>query len=362
MSKISEIDKNLAVSDTVSENGLIFRNSLSAPFSLYGLLPVTPFLRFPLETAKKVNPGVEGLCRNTAGGRLRFKTNSKRVVLRVCYDEISPMPHMPLTGSTGFDAYIAADGKYSYAGSFIPPINCGNNFDSEIVLPDNAMRDITINFPLYNSVKTVFIGLEESAELIKTDGYTDYKPIVYYGSSITQGGCASRPGNSYQALISRRFNLDYFNFGFSGSARGEKAMADYIADLNMSLFFLDYDHNSPDPEHLKAHHEKFFLTVREINPDLPVIMATKTDIPRSPDAERDTAARRRVVYETYENALKRGDRNVMFIDGGTVFTEALNLTAPADSCTVDGCHPNDLGFACMAKVYGDAIKNMLGLI
>ena len=91
-------------------------------------------------------------------------------------------------------------------------------------------------------------------------------------------------------------------------------------------------------------------------------MATKTDIPRSPDAERDTAARRRAVYETYENALKRGDRNVMFIDGGTVFTEALNLTAPADSCTVDGCHPNDLGFACMAKVYGDAIKNMLGLI
>lgn len=167
MSKISEIDKNLAVSDTVSENGLIFRNSLSAPFSLYGLLPVTPFLRFPLETAKKVNPGVEGLCRNTAGGRLRFKTNSKRVVLRVCYDEISPMPHMPLTGSTGFDAYIAADGKYSYAGSFIPPIGCGNNFDSEIVLPDNAMRDITINFPLYNSVKTVFIGLEENAELIK---------------------------------------------------------------------------------------------------------------------------------------------------------------------------------------------------
>ena len=102
--------------------------------------------------------------------------------------------------------------------------------------------------------------------------------------------------------------------------------------------------------------------MREKSPDLPVIMATKTDIPRSPDAERDTAARRRAVYETYENALKRGDRNVMFIDGGTVFTEALNLTAPADSCTVDGCHPNDLGFACMAKVYGDAIKNMLGLI
>ena len=362
MYQITEIDKNLAVNATVCENGIVFRNSLSSPFSLCGLLPVTPFLRLPLETAQNTNSGVEALCRNTAGGRLRFKTDSKRIVLRVCYDGICHMSHMPLTGSTGFDMYIYSNGGYSYAGSFIPPTDCKDDFNSEITLPDNSMRDITINFPLYNSVKTVFIGLEENAKLLKTDGYINEKPIVYYGSSITQGGCASRPGNSYQALISRRFNLDYFNFGFSGSARGEKAMAEYIADLPMSLFFLDYDHNSPDPEHLKAHHEKFFLTVREKNPDLPVIMATKTDIPRSPDAERDTAARRSAVYETYENALKRGDRNVMFIDGGTVFTEALNLTAPADSCTVDGCHPNDLGFACMAKVYGDAIKNMLGLI
>lgn len=361
MSKISEIDKNLAVSDTVSENGIIFRNSLSAPFSLYGLMPTTPFLRFPLETAQRVSPGVEALCHNTAGGRLRFKTTSKRVVLRVCYDGITHFSHMPFTGTTGFDMYIFANGNYSYAGSFIPPADCGNNFDSEIILPDNSLRDITINFPLYNSVKTVFIGLEENAELSPTDGYTNEKPIVYYGSSITQGGCASRPGNSYQALISRRFNIDYYNFGFSGSALGEIPMAEYIADLPMSLFFLDYDHNSPNPEHLKAHHESFFLTVREKNPNLPVIMATKTDIPRSPDAERDTEARRRVVCETYENALKRGDRNVMFIDGGTVFTNALDLSAPADSCTVDGCHPNDLGFACMARVYGDAIKNMLKL-
>lgn len=361
MSKISEIDKNLAVKDTVSENGLIFRNSLSAPFSLYGLLPTTPFLRFPLETAQSVSRGVEWLCHNTAGGRIRFKTNSKRVILRVCYDGISPMPHMPLTGTTGFDMYISESGKCSYAGSFIPPINCDGNFDSEIVLPDNAMRDVTVNFPLYNSVKTVFIGLEETAELLKSDGYESLKPIVYYGSSITQGGCASRPGNSYQALISRRFNLDYFNFGFSGSALGEKPMAEYIADMPMSLFFLDYDHNSPNAEHLKAHHESFFLTVREKNPDLPVIMATKTDIPRSPESAEHNKAHRAVVYETYENALKRGDRNVMFIDGGTVFNNALELSVPADSCTVDGCHPNDLGFACMAKVYGDAIKKMLKL-
>ena len=155
--------------------------------------------------------------------------------------------------------------------------------------------------------------------------------------------------------------MDYFNFGFSGNALGEKTMADYIAALPMSLFFLDFDHNSPNAEHLKAHHESFFLNIREKNPDLPVIMATKTDIPRSPAAEKSNAAHRAVVYETYGNAVKRGDRNVIFIDGATVFSKALTLSAPADSCTVDGCHPNDLGFACMAKVFGDAIEKMLGL-
>ena len=229
MSNISEIDKNLAVNEVTSTDGLIFRNCLSSPFSLHGLLPTTPFFRLPLEIAETVNPGVMGLCRNTAGGRVRFKTTSRRIVLQVEYDGISPMPHMPLTGSAGFDMYIFADGAYSYAGSFIPPIDCKDSFKSEITLHDNSVRDITINFPLYNSVKTVRIGLEEGALLSCSDGYTDKKPIVFYGSSITQGGCASRPGNSYQALISRRFNIDYFNFGFSGNALGEKTMADYIA-------------------------------------------------------------------------------------------------------------------------------------
>ena len=106
MSNISEIDKNLAVNEVTATDGLIFRNCLSSPFSLHGLLPTTPFFRLPLEIAETVNPGGMGLCRNTAGGRVRFKTTSRRIVLQVEYDGISPMPHMPLTGSAGFDMYI----------------------------------------------------------------------------------------------------------------------------------------------------------------------------------------------------------------------------------------------------------------
>ncbi len=63
--------------------------------------------------------------------------------------------------------------------------------------------------------------------------------------------------------------------------------------------------------------------------------------------------RRDVIKATYENTLASGDKNVYFIDGAD-----LNVTGDA---TVDGCHPNDLGFYRMAEKIGDAIEK-IGLI
>ena len=103
---------------------------------------------------------------------------------------------------------------------------------------------------MYDSVDELLVGLQPGAVLQGGGSYRAAAPVAFYGSSITQGGCASRPGNSYQAVISRMLNCDYRNFGWSGSAHGELAMAQYIAQQPMSLFFLDYDHNSPSAEHL----------------------------------------------------------------------------------------------------------------
>ena len=136
-------------------------------------------------------------------------------------------------------------------------------------------------------------------------------------------------------------------------------MAEYIAAQKMSLFFLDYDWNAPTPEHLHSTHEPFFLEVREKQPDLPIVMASRTDIPWVPSRQVDTLRRKEIVLRTYENAVKRGDRRVYFIDGSTVFQEAKKLGVSPDSCTVDGTHPNDLGFACMAGVFGNIIKDLL---
>ncbi len=136
---------------------------------------------------------------------------------------------------------------------------------------------LTINFPLYDRATDVKIGVEPKSKICKADKYVNERPIIYYGSSITRGGCASRPGTSYRLMISRRFNCDYRNLGWSGSAGGEAAMAEYIASQPMCLFFSDYDHNFGID---KGRHEPFILTIREKNPDLPIIIATQINVSR----------------------------------------------------------------------------------
>ena len=363
MSNIGEIDKNLAVSGNIQGEDVTFYNVRQEPFTVYGLIQSRegePFRRLPLQVAEQVSEGVLKLHVRTAGGRVRFKTDSSCVAIRAIQPNKNLMPHMPFLGSSGFDLYETVNGKYIYKGSFVPPVARTDCYESIIKFSSSKMRDLTINYPLYDGVNDLFVGVESGAVIEKGDAYRSELPIIYYGSSITQGGCASRPANCYTNIITRNLNLDHVNLGFSGNGKGEPVMAEYISAQPMSLFFYDYDHNAPDAAHLAKTHEAFFLTIREKHPDLPIIMASRTDTPKTPAIAEDTLRRRDVILRTYVNAIKRGDEHVKFVDGTEVFKEALKLGIPADSCTVDGVHPNDLGFACMAEVFGGAIKEMLG--
>ena len=177
------------------------------------------------------------------------------------------------------------------------------------------------------------------------------KPIVFYGSSITQGGCAAKVGSCYTTLLCRRLDAAQINLGFSGSGRGEENMARYIASLDMSAFVLDYDHNAPTVEHLEKTHEKFFNIVREAHPDLPIVMMSKPDF----DSNREgNALRRNVIARTYAHALEKGDKNVWFINGESFFGNH-----DRELCTVDGCHPTSLGFVRMADVVEAVLRPVL---
>ena len=349
MSRIEDVDKNLKVETKIEKEGLKFYNALSEPFKIYGVyMEDGKFRRLPESVAKNTSPGVLSLHARTAGGRIRFRTDSPYVAINVKMGEIYRSSHFTLAGSSGFDMYRNDGDGEDYVKTFMPPYGMEVGYESLISLDDDKMRDITINFPLYSEVKELYIGLDENARIEAPTPYVDKKPIVYYGSSITQGGCASRPGNSYQQIISRRFNCDYVNLGFSGSARAEDAIIEYVKSLDMSIFIYDYDWNAPNAQHLRNTHEKMFMAIREAHPETPIIImpAPKWTLPNF------MVERREVILKTYENAIARGDKNVYYIDG----KELMALCK--DDGTVDGVHPTDFGFHSMAKAVGDIIEKI----
>lgn len=355
---ISQIDKNFKIS-AVNEPDAVFYNVKEDPFDLYGFYDPKGqdvFKRLPDHIAKATNPGVNGLYTNTAGGRVRFSTDSLYVIIRAIQPRFTEFGHMTRLGVRGFDLYVddPKSGRSRYYGSYNPPVQIEDGYCGILKFPDRQTRYITINFPLYNDVSDLYVGLSEGATVGGGARYANDLPVVFYGSSITQGGCASRPGTCYQSIISRRLNLDYTNLGFSGSGRAEDVIVEYMASLKMSAFVSDYDHNAPTTDHLRATHYKMYEAIRAKNPDIPYIMITRPDFHKPTQSGiGDSVLRREIIHESFLRARASGDMNVYFIDGESFFAGM-----DEDGCTVDFCHPNDLGFAKMADVIGSCISKL----
>lgn len=347
---IAEFDKNLKVETSISKDDIVWLNAAEAPFVVYGATGTDPYMRMPDDVAKTVSPGVLALSKNTAGIRVRFRTNSPYIAIHCKWNHLGHMPHMPLSGSSGFDIYRYNNNNQIYAGTFMPSPSSHKGYESLKELYSNKITDYIINFPLYNCVDKLYIGISKNAEFETPAKYKFDLPVVFYGSSITQGGCAARPGNCYQNFLSRALDIDYVNLGFSGNGKAEDTMIDYLKNLNMSVFVSDYDHNAPTCEHLQNTHFKLYKEIREKNPDLPYIMLSKPDyhVGNAVDDER-----RNIVMESFIKAKHSGDKNVYFVDGASLF-QADEWFA----CTVDGCHPTDLGFYRFAQALIPTFKTI----
>lgn len=349
MHNITLIDSNFKVNTELNIEDVEFYDIKQQPFKIYGLnYDSGKYRRIPENVAKSVNEGVYGLHANTAGGRVKFKTDSPYVAIHAIMPCIGKMPHFALTGSSGFDLYISEEYE-KYFATFVPPFEIKDGYESVEYFDSTEMREITINFPLYSEVSELYVGISKNASVFPAESYKIDKPIVFYGSSITQGGCASRPGNSYESIISRRLHADYINLGFSGSAKAESEIAEYISKLDMSAFVYDYDHNAPTAEYLKKTHEKMFKKIRNEKPNLPIIILSRPKFTLNKEEE----IRSDIIQTTYRNAIASGDENVYLIEG----KELMKLAK--DDGTVDNCHPNDLGFMSMADVLGDVLRNIL---
>ena len=349
---ISEIDSNFKIETNLSEKDIVWQDAGGDSFVKYGVVKSDEdYLRMPRTVAKTVNEGVAGLCDNTAGVRIRFSTDSPYIAIKAVFPYLCRFPHMPLSGSGGFDLYREVDGQQFFVGAYIPSVEKDKGFEGLVYTNNTSGKALNyiLNFPPYNPVTKLYVGLKEESKTETPDSYINEKPVVFYGSSITQGGCASRPGNIYQNFLSRALNMDYLCLGFSGNAKGEKEIAEYMAKLQMCAFVSDYDHNAPEAEHLRNTHFALYEAIRNKNPELPYIMITHPS-----KGINEPVNRRKIIMESYLKALDKGDKNVYFIDGDSLFAGY-----EYDSCTVDGCHPNDLGFYRMAQGILPILKEIL---
>lgn len=337
---------------------VVYYDVKSQPFSLEGL----PFLaenngeyyRTPMRlTRAETSYGVKNLSKHTAGAAVRFRSDAPGIVLRAELFHSYDMNHMCRMASAGFDIYCKAEnGKLVYNRSIQPAAKQVYIKAVAGINPGKGVCDWVVNLPLYGGVKRIEIGIPAGYKLEAPTPHKVKKPILFYGSSITQGGCASRPGMVYTSMLCRAVDAEQINWGFSGNAKGEPALAEEIAKLDLAAFVYDYDYNAPTVEHLAKTHEKFFRIIRDKNPDLPIIMISKVNGVRS----SSTVARRNVILKTYNNALARGDKNVYFVNGIEFFGDE-----DREECTVDNVHPNDLGFYRMYKGVLPTLKKALKL-
>ena len=338
-----EVDKNMVVNTTIDEPDIKFYDVRRAPFELYNLYdPVNQpiFRRLPEDVAEATSPGVARLCRETVGARVRFSTDSQYITIKTKQFAMGRAVHLPFLTNAGFDLYEDTETDSRFIRPFLPPVGMTDGYEQIIKLGSRKLRYFTIYFPVHSGVEELLIGLQNDAVVGPGKKYLNEKPIVVYGSSIVHGTGATRPGLVYTNLLCRRLNMDVVNLGFSGNAKGEEAIARYMATLDMDIFVSDYDHNAPNAEYLRQTHKPLYEIIREKNPDLPYIMISRPNVATRP---KEANERRDVIIDTYRYARSIGDRNVYYIDGETFF-----LGRYENDCTVDGSHPNDLGYALMA--------------
>lgn len=354
---VGEVDSNLRVETSLNLPATDWRSAKSGAFQIYGLWqPFSDdvFRRIPESVATETSVGVTAMHSCTAGGRIRFRTDSSFIALKVGMPNPGLFSHMAVMGSAGFDLYLSDGTSSRFTAVFTPPMEIHGGYESMVSLPGgHVMRDILLHMPLYSGVSELYIGLEAGAQLLPGSRYLDRDPIVFYGSSITQGGCASRPGSAYTNLISRILNMDHVNLGFSGSACGEPSIVRHMASLKMSAFVCDYDHNAPTPEHLEQTLWPLYAAIRTAHPDIPYLFISKPDFRRDPALNEKCRA---VVRAAFDRAQAAGDSRVAFVDGETLFDGPFY-----SECTVDTCHPTDLGFSRMAAVIGKQLADLLHL-
>ena len=292
--------------------------------------------RLPCSVAKSTgNEKLVSLGRFTSGVRLKFFTNTNEMYLKFIIAQRF-LDNASNIMTNGLDIYI--NGKYSRS---LYPSN--NIIDTKIAISsDSKYHEVEIYFPLYSEVLDYYVGINEFAEIYQNQEIR--QKIVYYGSSITQGCCASNPGMSFPAIVSRKIGVDHINLGFSGNGLGEIEIADFINSLSPTIIVLDYWAN-PDPPIYKETLPLFIQRIRLKHKNVPIIVTSTFANPRREVIQKLKDEISKLIVQTER---EKGDSNLYFLDG--------LLNEDEFDALVDGRHLNSYGFFLVGERLSEFIK------
>ena len=354
--EIAKWDPNMAQKNAVVTNGVKWIDGKFLPIEGRAFDDVEHYYdRLPAGVTTNVNGGVRGMKHHTSGMLFRFKTDSKKLNFKwVPYNSNLAMDHMPSTGVSGIDVYRfdekAGCWRYAKTGR-IWDAKTGGSLSMDWT-PGEAC---IVNLPLYNGVKSFELGIDPTAKVEalgpRKSGID--KPVVFYGTSITHGGCCSRPGLGFVNLVGRALDVPVVGLGFSGSGVMEFEMSEHLARIDASCYVLDclWNMNS-DPKarnerSVERNYEKFIRNLRAKRPDVPIVMAEQCDVFCGAVNDKD-----KFMKKLYEKLVAEGWKDLVYLPKDEMYTGDFEGT-------VDGCHPNDLGMMSVSKAFGKAVKTAL---
>lgn len=320
---------------------------------------ITPYSRFPQSMKGKANEKVWGLGQCSSGLYVKFRTASPEICIKWSLAKAMGSSVMSRVNYMGLDLYYWTGERWQFAYPCKPGSKADQVYETKCVfdrLP-NEEREYLLYLSMYNSVKTLEIGVKDgfSLEASAFNNPDPAKPIIMYGTSILMGGSASRPGLASTNRLSRSLGRVVINLGFAGNGRLHPEIAEYMASYpDPGVYVLDNLPNCPE-KLIVEKQEMFFRILRKAHPDVPVVFIENPIYPKtmvSNSEYKRFAPRNQALRKVFDSLVASGEKNIYYIS-------AENLLDPEGEGTIDGVHFNDIGFSHYISVVHPVLKSIL---
>jgi len=299
----------------------------------------TRYERLPVRLKNVTRKPIWGLGKNTAGLAIRFRTDSPQISVKWEVLNDFSMNHMASTGVKGLDLYCLENSEWNFMNTARPTAK-----KNEAIIISNMekkKRELMLYLPLYDGIVSLEIGVDSSAFIGQPEIDLPQKKnsLVAYGTSILQGGCASRPGMAYTNILSRKLNREVINLGFSGNALLDYEIAGLMSECDASLYILDFVPNA-SVEQINEKMETFYRILREKRPDVPIVFIEDPEFPHiryDLNIGKEVNEKNKALRSAFEDLKAKGEKNISLIS-------SAGMIGTDNEATVDGIHFTDLGF------------------